>query len=427
MKKTLAILCVLCLAISSCLFAVAEDPETIRLSWWGGESRHAATVAALDIFMEKYPQYIVEGEYGASSYTDKITTQLAGNQAPDVMQLSYAMINDLVSKGQLISIDPYIESGVIDTSKLDQSIIDMYKIDGVTYALPTGINTSVLLYNKDIFDAAEMEYPDGSWTFSEYYEAARQLIADTDNDGAIDQWGCSNPFTDKVEITFLRMYYAKGGHLWNESFDACDVDLEIGAAILKEMVDLVNEGLFPDIELTASNPSGVYDFTLGRTAMCLLDASVVSSYEALANFNMGVCRAPECDEMPLYWLQPSQLWVISKDTVDKDAAALLMDFLVNDMDAGKALGIERGIPANADIRAMIAETGDITMAIKEAYAAIDETSAKTGDVIPEMYPTNGMSFFDELGNQFDLLIYGMTTPDEAIKACVDYTNKMMSE
>lgn len=66
--------------------------------------------------------------------------------------------------------------------------------------------------------------------------------------------------------------------------------------------------------------------------------------------------------MPLCWLQPSQLWVISKDTVDKDAAALLMDFLVNDMDAGKALGIERGIPANADIRAMIAETGDITMA-----------------------------------------------------------------
>lgn len=427
MKKLLSVLCVLCLLVGCLSIAAAEQPVNLRISWWGGESRHAATVAALDVFMGKYPEYTAEGEYGASSYNDKIATQLTGNQAPDVMQLSYANIIGFAENGWVLPIDSYIEEGIIDTSKLDQSIIDMYKVDGVTYALPTGINTTVLLYNKDIFDEAGIAYPDGTWTFDEYYEVARQLKADTDGDGQIDRWGCSNPFTDKVEITFLRMYYAKGGHLWNDTFDACDVDLDIGAQILQEMVDLVKEGLFPDIELTASNPSGVYDFTLGRTAMCLLEASGVASREALADFRMGVCRAPECAEMPLYWLSPSQLWVISKDTVDPVGAAKLMNFMVNDMDGGAVLGIQRGIPANSDIRAMVASAEGTSEAVKESYVAVDDTSAHTGDVIPEMYPANGMSFFDEMGKQFDLLIYGMTTPEEAIKACVEYTDRMMSD
>jgi multiple sugar transport system substrate-binding protein len=81
------------------------------------------------------------------------------------------------------------------------------------------------------------------------------------------------------------------------------------------------------------------------------------------------------------------------------------------MDAGLALGTQRGIPANSDIRAKVGENLDEIM--KQSYAAVDATIANTGDVIPEMYPANGMEFISELTNQYELLIYGMTTPAEA--------------
>ena len=36
------------------------DPITITMSWWGGDGRHEATIAAVEKFMEKYPNITVE-------------------------------------------------------------------------------------------------------------------------------------------------------------------------------------------------------------------------------------------------------------------------------------------------------------------------------------------------------------------------------
>ena len=424
MKKTLAFLCALCLLLSVFSVSLAEDKTTLRITWWGGESRHAATVEALKIFNETNEKYVAEAEYGASGYSDKMLTMLAGNQCPDVCQLSYALIQEYAANKQVVPLDDFIASGALDTSKFDQSIIDMYKVDGVTYALPTGINTTVLIYNKDLFDAAGIAYPDATWNMEKYYEVARQLMADTDGDGEIDQWGCSNPYTDKTEITFLRELYNKGGHMWSAE-GKLDIEQDLAVEILKEMDALVKEGMFPDPELTASNPSGVYDFSLGRVAMSLIDASGVGSMASVSDFNVGVTRAPACSEKNAFWLQPSQLWVISKDVTDLDGAVELLNFICNDPEAGKALGTERGIPANSDIRALVGE--NLNPVMQDSYAAVDATIACTGDVIPEMYPANGLEFITELTNQYELMAYGMTTPEDAIQAAIDYTVKIMSE
>ena len=41
------------------------EPVTLRISWWGGDSRHEATEKAVQSFMEKYPNITVDCEYGA--------------------------------------------------------------------------------------------------------------------------------------------------------------------------------------------------------------------------------------------------------------------------------------------------------------------------------------------------------------------------
>ena len=43
------------------------DPITITMSWWGGDARHEATMAAVEAFMEKYPNITVEMQYAAWS------------------------------------------------------------------------------------------------------------------------------------------------------------------------------------------------------------------------------------------------------------------------------------------------------------------------------------------------------------------------
>ena len=53
------------------------EPVTLRFSWWGGEARHEATIAAAELYMEKNPNVKIEFEYsGWDGYKDKLVTQL---------------------------------------------------------------------------------------------------------------------------------------------------------------------------------------------------------------------------------------------------------------------------------------------------------------------------------------------------------------
>ena len=45
--------------------AASGEEVTIKFSWWGGDSRHEATQAAVDAFMKKYPNIKVECQFGA--------------------------------------------------------------------------------------------------------------------------------------------------------------------------------------------------------------------------------------------------------------------------------------------------------------------------------------------------------------------------
>ena len=77
MKKLVVVLCTILLVLP--LFAggsseAAKGPaqektiETfnpnekveLRINWWGGETRHKATLAAIDAFMKKYPNITVK-------------------------------------------------------------------------------------------------------------------------------------------------------------------------------------------------------------------------------------------------------------------------------------------------------------------------------------------------------------------------------
>ena len=42
--------------------STGDGPVTIRLSWWGGDSRHEKTLEAVDKFMEAYPDIKVDRE-----------------------------------------------------------------------------------------------------------------------------------------------------------------------------------------------------------------------------------------------------------------------------------------------------------------------------------------------------------------------------
>lgn len=135
--------------------AAAEGQTVIRVCWWGNQTRNDGTVKALEMYEAEHPEVKFEVEFSDwNGYWDKLATQAAGGNLPDIIQMDYAFLSQYQEKGQLVDLNQYIESGVIDTTNVPDSIMKSGEIDGGTYAIVAGTNAKALLVNTAVMEEA---------------------------------------------------------------------------------------------------------------------------------------------------------------------------------------------------------------------------------------------------------------------------------
>lgn len=70
-----------------------DEKITIRVAWWGNQTRNDLTVKALDLYTEKHPNVTFETEPSSwDGYFDKLSTQAATGSLPDIYQQDYGQI-----------------------------------------------------------------------------------------------------------------------------------------------------------------------------------------------------------------------------------------------------------------------------------------------------------------------------------------------
>ena len=98
--------------------AFAQDAARIRHFWWGNPERDRRTFEVIDIFNGKNPDIVVEGEtLGFNDYFTKLTTQIAGGNMPDVIQMGYGVMLEYIDKGTLKPLDEAVAAGKLDISE----------------------------------------------------------------------------------------------------------------------------------------------------------------------------------------------------------------------------------------------------------------------------------------------------------------------
>ena len=108
-----------------------------------------------------------------NEYGVKVGTMLSGGDTSDVIMLKE---NDQVvnwqAQGFAAPLTDYIAdydmSGFVGIEK-------NYEIDSVQYGIPFRSDFWVLFYNKDLFDAAGIEYPSNDMTWDQYAELAKKM------------------------------------------------------------------------------------------------------------------------------------------------------------------------------------------------------------------------------------------------------------
>lgn len=285
MKKTIAVLLTALMAVSF-VFAngsseTAASDGTTTLTWavWD-----YATTPYYDALIEAYeaqnPGVNVEViDLGSADYQTALQIQLSGGGSEfDVVAVKdIPGYNNLVKAGLLTDLKPYVERDGIDTSKYG-GIVEQVTVDGTYYELPFRSDFWVLFYNKDLFDAAGVPYPDNDMTFEEYDALARQMTSGSGSSkvygahyhtwrSAIQLFGIldgQHQITDGGDYSYLAPYYEMA---LSQQADGVVQDyatlktsnIHYSGVFYNESVAMMNMGSWFIASLIAANNSGQSD------------------------------------------------------------------------------------------------------------------------------------------------------------------------
>ena len=131
----------------------------------------------IDAFEAANPGVKIEMvDLGGSDYQTVLATELTGTGS----DFDVVMVKDvpgyttLVNKGVLEPLDDYIAADHVDLAQYG-GVTEQIRIDGNLYELPFRSDFWVMFYNKDIFDAAGVDYPTNDMTFEQYDALARSV------------------------------------------------------------------------------------------------------------------------------------------------------------------------------------------------------------------------------------------------------------
>lgn len=177
--------------------APAQEPVELRMTFWGDLADMPTWSAGIDKWHEMQPNIRIKWENTPwTEYWTKLQTEMAGGTSPDVVGMVSMYSQQYIRQGTLASMDTYISSQPdVEIDDFWPAIMNAYRWEGKTYALPYDLSTMCLFYNKNMFDEAGVSYP-VEWTWDEFQEAAIKLTKDTDGDGKIDQFGFILPTFD---------------------------------------------------------------------------------------------------------------------------------------------------------------------------------------------------------------------------------------
>ncbi len=349
LSLTLALLCTCVLAAVPT--ALADDTITLRICTYFGDSRFAPLEVLIDQFMKDNPNIKVEVERVAySGHYAKKLAETASGTLPDIWEFvpgygAYWLENDL-----LMDIAPYAkDDAALNLDDFDSAMLAYFQKGDGLYGLPYDINGGVLYFNKDLFDAAGLEYPSADWTFEDLKNAMEvgvEKLSTADK----KVWGMSSPIqTDWVGIGYF--------DAWDAPIVLADGSIGTDNPNMLEMLKywkgMLDDGLIPQPE--PANPQNVFTqgmslFTNGEAMMHVTYAGTIKTFIE-SGMNVGVAPMP-AGPSGKHGTKLGGSWVASASTKYPEETYKLLSYICSE-DSMRTY--TQGLPARMSLNAGISE------------------------------------------------------------------------
>lgn len=328
------------------LSGAAQAAEELYIINCGSDTEPQAPVQAKHIeeWVAANPDYTVRVEYLPwEQCQEKTLTLAAAGTPPASAYMGSRVLKQLAASEQIVPITLTDE----EKATYEASVLSTVQFDGEIWGLPRAFSTKALYWNKDLFQQAGLDMPDGPQTFADMLTAAQAVTEKTDAAG----FGLPAADMDNTFHEFLNFLYSNGGQV---------VDAD-GAVVFNSPNNVETLKFYQDLAKFSQEGPVAYDrakleplFKEGQIAMYTNGGWGRGKAEGV---NFGVTLIPAGPQGKHSTLLITDSLVVFKGTGLEDATQSLIKYLTaTDRQAEfDKLGGWTPIRAGANTDALIAE------------------------------------------------------------------------
>lgn len=404
--------------------AAGEQDVILDFTWWGNQVRNERTEAACQAYTQANPDVTFRPvPINGKEYFDKITTLAAGQQMPDILQQDYEKLNRYVEKGLHENMDPYVENGVIDVSKIPETFLQSGQASGSYYAFSMGVNAPCLVYDKTFLEENGFQVGE-RMTWNEFNALAKEVHEKT---GVKTTYSTLLGPQHQIRISVRNA----GKHVYSEDGKTLGFeDANLVARVFALMENSINEGYglsgegYTGVQIVEQCP-----IVSGQAwNEFIYSNQVVALQEAMGDHELGIAMNPEFDDAvaPGAFVKPSVMISMGSQgtEAEKQKSAEFINYILNSVECNEILLGERGVPINSNVREAI-------------YDKVDDVTQKTFDFIdlvaehssaPEQIdPSAGQEIDVNAQRMRDEVLYGKKTAAEAGQEWMEMAQKLLNE
>lgn len=382
------------------------EPVTLRYMWWGGDSRHEATLAAIKKYEELHPEVNIKPEYmGYSGYYEKLVTQLAGGTAADVLQVNVPWLIDIMKGGDLL-VDLH-QQETVNLADYDSKFLQEFcEYDGKLVGVPNGINAKTMFANTKFFDAVGVKY-DQEWTWNSMLKEGEALHQAHEDKYLLNQ-DIKQVF-QFVAKPYLYQMTGKELILDDKSLGMTEEDL---AKTFDYIQQLYVKGVLQPASETMLYTANENPKWINGHAGLQADWPATLYRYMYDETELDVLRLPVHEEAAseAIAMKATMLTSVNNNSENKEEALAFLDWFMNDEEAIKILKDVRGVPASSKAQQVLVDSDTLNPLMIKAidFGLANPFPSESGY-------TNSSDVKTIFNEAIELLAYSETTPEEAAK------------
>ena len=251
-SRMIALLLTLALLLSGC--GPSDGKTHLTFQIWDVAQRDGMQ-AVCDAYTAHHPEVVIDVQVTSwGEYWTKLEASAESNTMPDIFWMHTNEILKYSDFGMLADLtDLYDDPAYYTDHYSEISLSNAQGSDGRMYGIPKDKDNVCLVYNREMFDAAGVSYPDESWTWDDLTEASQEIYDATGKYGYM-------AYADD-QLGYWNFVYQKGGYILNEDKTAAGFNQPATIDAMKFYIGLQSTDWCPDQNYFAETSPGTAFFS----------------------------------------------------------------------------------------------------------------------------------------------------------------------